>query len=166
VISDSDKRKILSAYLGNYSIPIPSTSTEELRKNFPKRETHLVQGTPHSLKTIGCYFLLEFGQVRYRSIFSYEIVEVFLGNMEEDRTFCDDQTPFLIIYHTRSTMQNRQLEPMIIHTVGQRQRMNRPTLVLTESRIKEVETFFRSSNLKVDVTFSIKETFQDVIEDI
>lgn len=143
-IPKDTQTKILKSYLGKFSTPIPDKEIELFREHFKKRSPVFVVGKPEFLKRVGCYFLLEFGQVRWKFHYTYELVDVFLGNDEEEKTFYDDSVPFLILWHMKNTMANRQLEPMVLHTVSQRVLNKKPTLVLSESALPKVSAYFRN----------------------
>jgi len=143
-ISDKERLIILKHYLGKFCCRIDPKVRKELSERITKPVSYYIRGTQDFLKQAACFYLLSFGQQQYRSLYTYEIVDLFLGNHQagdetEGQAFYDTETPLLIIYHMASTMENRQLENMTGHTITQRQLEGKQSLVLSECVLPKIE---------------------------
>lgn len=168
-IEQKTKAKILLQYLGRLAIDISKEEWATLKAEFPIFESVLVWASPKDLQRIGTYLLLAFGRKTYQFYYTYQLVDDFLGKGEEGDekgTFYDLTTPVLVLMHTVSTMENRQLEALVAHTVEQRNLERRITIVLTEARLPKVEETFRLRELRTVsrvATFVPKKTVRDEI---
>lgn len=148
-IPEPEKKKILKHYLGRLAVGLTLETQRIFSEKFKKQGSVYAVGNPRFLRSVGCYLLLAFGMQKHRFVFSYELVDAFLGaktvdeDPEENRVFYDTQTPLLVIYHMGNTMENRQLENMVCHTITQRHLEDKPTIVLSEVRLQKVEAVFK-----------------------
>lgn len=148
MIADDTKRKILKAYLGPFYGHVSEGEMEEFKRIYPTLKTTCVfcRKKIALLKT-GCYFLLAYGKQNYRFLYTYNLIDFFLktavSGEEEDQTFYDTTSGLLILYHMANTMENRQLENLVCHTLSQRFIEKKPTLFLSECALPQVRNWFQ-----------------------
>ena len=136
-------KSILKHYLGaQYGVRLFPTDIAEFRKKFPRLRSAFIRARQPKLRAIGCYHLMEWGWQKYRHLFTYQFVDMYLstGTPEgEGETFHDTETPLLLIYHMAGTMENKQLENLVAHTISQRNVLGLRTHILAETPPPKVE---------------------------
>lgn len=146
-------KAVLSQYLGpQFSVNLNLDEVKGFRKVFPSLRSAFIQGRQRRLRALGCYHLLEWGWQKYRLLNSYQLVDMFLstGQTEaEAESFYDIEVPLLVVYHMAGTMENRQLENLVSHTVSQRNIMGLKTIVMAEVDLPKVENQYRELGLLV-----------------
>lgn len=162
-ISEEAKRKILKQYLGKFATKISAEEWASYKAANPKLVTIYKLASPEALKIFGACALLAHGKQSYRMYYSYELVDAFLGNKplgqeEGDGTFYDSATPLLILYHSRNTMENRQLENMLCHCIERRALEGKVTVVLTEVSLPKVDALFVSRGWQKNTGFKVVAT--------
>lgn len=153
MITDDVKRKILKVYLGNFYGSLSSEEVGKFKGMFPKMETVMVRDrSAVSLKKAALFHLLAFGKQSYRLLYTYNLVDFYLKTpvegQDDEQTFYDTTSQFLIMYHMANTMENRQLENMVCHTLNLRLLERKPTLMLIESPLPQVRNWFAANKLR------------------
>lgn len=141
LITKEEQKRILKQYLGIFYVKPDKELYGFLKSEKVELKDAMLYGTPSQLKTVALYYLLTFGRQNYTHMFTYDLVERFLGNDEEEGSF-QEEAPFLILYHMRNTMPNKQLENMVNHLISRREIQGKVTVMLAESAVKEVEDLF------------------------
>lgn len=149
-ISPEQKDRILRQYLGRFYGKVEPSVSALFSSEVSSACVVWAKGRPQFLRQIGACYLLKFGKLQYRFRLTYEIVDTFLGKTpdgsEGSETFYDTVSSYLILYHMGSTMENKQLQNMVCHTIAQRKLEGKPTLVLSEVSLPQVEGTIRDHN--------------------
>lgn len=143
------KKTILKSYLRGFSVPLTSEELDLFRETFTHFESTFVLGNASFLRKVGCFFLLHFGKKTYIKTDSYDIIEGYFGRLETDGIWYDVSTPFLIIYHHKQTAGNSLQMDLISHILVRRSRAGKPTLILSETSLPDVEEVFVTINKKI-----------------
>lgn len=148
-IGDKKIVDLLKFYLGRFFVKIPAPLLGRLKSEVTDYGSVVATGDMSFLKCVGSYMLLTFGRKGHREMSTYDLIEVYLGRVEgeeEGSRFYDVETELLILTHLRATMENRQLENLVIHTMGQRALAGKHTLLLLEANLPQVQA--RAKELK------------------
>ena len=136
--NNSQLKAALVSYLGGFNSKPTTQEVEKFKKLLPKLEgAFYVEGSKEDFKKFGCYMLVAWGRLDYQLIYSYELVDKYLG--ESDEPFYETAAKILIIYHPRKTMPNKQLENMINHTLTLRERKGLVTVIMAEELLPKVK---------------------------
>lgn len=137
-LGDKKVVALLKFYLGRFFVRTPSVYLDRFKKEFRDYGSVIATGDADFLRYVGCYFLLYSGRKTYREMTTYDLIETYLGRQDEGERFYDIETELLVLTHLRTTMENRQLENLVVHTMGQREMMGKKTLVLLEEQLPQV----------------------------
>jgi len=145
--------KRLEGYLKKfrYARPVPGFTAWFGRK-FPK-PTPLMFVHPNRkvLYDVGACFYCAWGERPARLITSHELIDIWLGKLDEEvtGTFYNLPQYLLVIYHFREQVDNRKKEDVVRHVVLNRALERKPTLVLCETDLPEVRKVFKKRNWPV-----------------
>lgn len=147
MIPEENKKRILKYYLRPFLQKVTQKELEDLKVKYPKLESCYVVGGAIYLRKVGLHFLLSFGRQTYQYKSTYEVIDAFLGNSDEEhKSFYEMSDPLLFLYHMKNTMTNKRLEEIVNHVVSYRRQEGKLTIVLAETKLSQVEA---SSGLKV-----------------
>lgn len=149
MISKEEKKNIIRTYLRPF-LSKPSSEIRELcKKELKNIDSFYVCSDRTTLSQVIVFELLSHGYQNWKYINSYDLVETFLGNDEENKEFLDRNTNLLVVYHSKSTMENKRLEDLLIHTVEYRNLESLMTIVLTEVELNKVRSVYQDIGKKV-----------------
>ncbi len=144
------KVRMLRGYLGQFYVTVPLDKRKLFSEAIPiKGMTVYAEGSDLALKELGAWYLLRWGEQSHVVETTYDIVNRFLGIMEDGeedvrRPFANTTTSLLILMHMEYTIHNKRLPDIVAHTVESRQLLGKPTLVLSQVWSDSLYDFFRS----------------------
>lgn len=150
-MTDEQKRQVLKTHLGRFYVVTTQRERELYTSSMGGRRGDMyLWASPSVLLKFGCVWIMTRGKINFRTIYSYDLVETFLGNKDDYGTsFYNVPDPYLIIYHMKVTMPNKRLETFICQTIATRMMQGKVTLVLTEVQLQEVELAFPDILVKI-----------------
>lgn len=161
MISLEEKKNILKTYLYPFHKNPSKSMRDFCKKTFSCIQSFYFCSSPENLNQLIVYELLSHGYQSWKYVTSYDLVESFLGNNEDNKEFLDKSSSLLVVYHFKSTMENRRLEDLLSHTISLRDLEGKLTIVLTEVDLPKVKTQYQSLNKKI-VEMGVSEVEDDI----
>lgn len=149
-----NKQLIVSEYLGPY-LDIPSKELREQLQSFKTGGCNLIQTANHN--AVITYFLLKEGRQNYIVFSSYQIIDIYLGNVEEYNSLSNITSPVVIVSAREAEMENKQRWSLLYQLAMIRVLRKQGLTIITEKFPMDLnvfktlgfETISVASNLRV-----------------
>lgn len=143
---DKNRRKLLlESYLGMFRVKITENELGDFKIKYNKIRPFYLEDSKQHLLKVGCYHLLNFGKIDYKTMSTFDLVNIQFGRNPdylEKENITDVGNKLLIITHFYGTPTFKNSFEMVNAAIESRVRKRLPTIVLTEIRLTEVLNFF------------------------
>lgn len=144
------QRKFLNHYLGFFwPRTIPTSEDARFCAAKVKNGDFYAEGPEEFLRIVGSYYLLNWGRKSWSLKRTYDFVEDYLDKQEEGGSLTTDTEGTLCILHVKNTMNNKQLDNMVLHVLENRRIKGLATCFFAEERIKRVYDFYMANKLNI-----------------
>ena len=169
-MEQSQKFRILKAYLGYFCVPVPKETRDKFAEKFTSKEITSIyaEGTWDKLKELAAWALLHWGEQNYKAESTYDILNRFFGIGEEEegkKSFYDVDIPVLVIYHLETTLPNKYTADCLAQTWEERKVRGLPTIILSCCASASMSKFFSEHGVPViKLTSGLKKMRNEVGE--
>lgn len=148
MITEDEKRTILVRYLGHFAVNVGGAEKAKIRAMLPEQPTtHVIESLDRTfLRKYTCLFLLQYGRLNYRFVNSYDLVDRYFNNSDDDDShpaFHQYSQPILVLLLDDTAPTNKIHHELITHTVAQRLLEKKHTLILTQRAFPILEKLLK-----------------------
>lgn len=154
-LTKEQRIRILKAYLGRFYGPVEPKLKETLEKSIKSPEiiSLYIEGDRKTLRQVGAWALLHWGEMNYVAESTYDIVNRFLGICSDEadvkKPFYNTDIPLLIVYHLETTLPNKYTADCLVNVWDARRWLRKPTIILSCCTSQSLQKFFRTQGVPV-----------------